>query len=53
MINRAIYLLFSLRRQEAVGVMRQALSLAEAHGLSTVALRARYNLAAVSLERIA
>jgi tetratricopeptide (TPR) repeat protein len=50
LINRAIYLVYSHRREEGIGVLRQALSLAEEHGLSSIALRARFNLAAASLE---
>ncbi len=51
LISRAVYLFHHRRREEAVGVLRQALSIAEAHGLVAVALRARFNLAAARLER--
>ncbi len=51
LINRAIFLIYSHRREEAVGVLRHALSLAEEHALPSIALRARFNLAAASLER--
>jgi class 3 adenylate cyclase/tetratricopeptide (TPR) repeat protein len=51
LISRAVYLFHRRRREEAVGVLRQALSIAEHHGLLAVALRARFNLAAGSLER--
>jgi class 3 adenylate cyclase/tetratricopeptide (TPR) repeat protein len=50
LINRAIFLIYSHRREEAVGVLRHALSLAEEHALPSIALRARFNLAAASLE---
>jgi class 3 adenylate cyclase/tetratricopeptide (TPR) repeat protein len=51
LVNRAIYLIYRHRLQEGTGVLRQALALAERHDLPTVALRARFNLAAESLER--
>jgi class 3 adenylate cyclase/tetratricopeptide (TPR) repeat protein len=51
LINRAIFLIYSHRREEAVGVLRHALSLADEHALPSIALRARFNLAAASLER--
>jgi hypothetical protein len=50
LISRAVYLIYRRRREEGVGVLRQALLLAEKHGLSAVALRARFNLAAASIE---
>jgi class 3 adenylate cyclase/tetratricopeptide (TPR) repeat protein len=50
LINRAIFLIYSHRREEAVGVLRHALSLAEEHALPSIAIRARFNLAAASLE---
>jgi tetratricopeptide (TPR) repeat protein len=46
-----VYLTFGARRQESTGVLRQALALAEEHDLPAVALRARVNLAQVSIER--
>jgi class 3 adenylate cyclase/tetratricopeptide (TPR) repeat protein len=50
LINRFIYLIYVFRREEATGVLRHALSLAEQHGLSSTALRARFNLVAVGME---
>jgi len=50
LINRFIYLINIHRREEAVGILRHALGLAEQHGLSSTALRARFNLLAVSME---
>ena len=50
LITRAIYLIFQHRTQECVGVLRHALALGERYELSPIVLRARYNLAAVSLE---
>jgi tetratricopeptide (TPR) repeat protein len=51
LISGTVYLFNRRRREEAVGVLLQALSIAEQHGLTAVALRARFNLAAHSLER--
>ncbi len=51
LVGRAVYLVLASRRQEAVGVLRQALTLAEEHHLPVVALRARINLAQISIER--
>ena len=50
LITRAIFLIFQHRAQEAEGVLRHALALGERYDLSSIVLRARYNLAAVSLE---
>ena len=50
LVSRAVYLVYSYRREEGLGVLRHALALADAHGLSGIALRARHNLAAVALE---
>jgi tetratricopeptide (TPR) repeat protein len=50
LVDRAVYLVYRHRLQEGIGVLRQALVLAEQHDLPPVALRARFNLAAVSLE---
>ncbi len=50
LISRSVYLIFRHRREEGAGVLRQALALADEHALSTAALRARFNLAALSLE---
>jgi class 3 adenylate cyclase/tetratricopeptide (TPR) repeat protein len=47
---RAAYLITRHRHQEGIGVLRHALSLAQEHDLPRVALRARFNLAAVALE---
>jgi hypothetical protein len=47
---RAAYLITRRRLQEGIGVLRHALSLADEHDLPRVALRARFNLAAVALE---
>ena len=49
--TRTVFLIYRRRRQEGIGVLRQALVLAEEHGLTAVALRARFNLAAVWLDR--
>ncbi len=51
LITRAVYLILSHRSEEGYGVLRHALELAERHDLPRVALRARYNLAAVSIEQ--
>src|SRR6202012_2539956 len=50
MITRGVFLLYANRREEGFGILGHALSLAEAHGLPRIALRARYHLAAVSIE---
>jgi tetratricopeptide (TPR) repeat protein len=50
LIHRAIQLVYSYRREEGFGVLSRALSLAEAHDLWAVALRARLNLAQLSIE---
>jgi tetratricopeptide (TPR) repeat protein len=51
LITRAVYLIFLHRVQEGSGVLRHALALAEEYDLPGIMLRARYNLAAVALER--
>ena len=51
LISRAVYLVMSHRNQEGYGVLRHALSLAELHDLPNTALRARFNLAAISIEQ--
>ena len=51
LISHGIYLFYSHRVEGAAGLLRQALVLAEEHELTEVALRARYNLAAISLAR--
>jgi class 3 adenylate cyclase/tetratricopeptide (TPR) repeat protein len=50
LITRAVYLIQLHRCQEGGAVLQLARSLGDAHGLTAVALRARYNLAAVALE---
>jgi tetratricopeptide (TPR) repeat protein len=50
LISRAVYLILSHRYQEGQGVLRHALTMAERHDLPQVALRARFNLAAISIE---
>ena len=50
LVARGIYLVLSSRRQEGAGVLRQALVLAEEHDLPGIALRARMNLAQLSIE---
>src|SRR5579859_2071275 len=51
LITRAVYLIFQHRAQEGEGVLRHALSIAKQYDLSSIVLRARYNLASISLER--
>ena len=51
LINRAVFLIYNNRLQEGSGVLREAQAVAEQHDLPAVALRARLNLAQVSLER--
>ena len=51
LITRAVYLILSHRTEEGTGVLRHALVLAEQHDLPQVALRARFNLAAISIEQ--
>jgi class 3 adenylate cyclase/tetratricopeptide (TPR) repeat protein len=48
--SRGVFLNYSQRRQEGMAVTRQALSLALAHDLPGVAVRAYYNLAGFLLE---
>ncbi|MFL5824198.1 MAG: adenylate/guanylate cyclase domain-containing protein [Solirubrobacteraceae bacterium] len=50
LITRAIFLIFQHRSQEAEGVLRHALALGERDELPAIVLRARYNLASLSLE---
>jgi class 3 adenylate cyclase/tetratricopeptide (TPR) repeat protein len=50
LVTRGIYLIWRGRQQEGTGVLRQALSLAEDHDATSVALRARMNLTQLSLE---
>jgi class 3 adenylate cyclase/tetratricopeptide (TPR) repeat protein len=50
LVDRAVFLVYSHRRQEGEGVLRQALELAEQHDLPAVALRVRFNLSALWLE---
>ncbi|MEO9024258.1 MAG: adenylate/guanylate cyclase domain-containing protein [Solirubrobacteraceae bacterium] len=49
LITRAVYLVVSSRFEEGHGVLRHALLLSEQHDLPQSALRARFNLAAVSI----
>jgi class 3 adenylate cyclase len=50
LISRGVLLVYRRRPQEALAVLRHALALAEEHDLPALALRARYNLAALLLE---
>jgi tetratricopeptide (TPR) repeat protein len=50
LITRAVYLILTHRYEEGYGVLQHALRIAEEHDLSRVALRARFNLAAISIE---
>ena len=50
LVRRSVYLIVNYRREEGVGVLRHALAMAEQHDLATVALRARFSLAAVWLD---
>jgi class 3 adenylate cyclase/tetratricopeptide (TPR) repeat protein len=49
LVSRSVYLLFLQRLEEGTGVLSQALTLAEERDLTAVALRARGNLAQVSI----
>lgn len=49
LVRRGAYLVYTYRLEEGTGVLRQALALAEKHDLPSVAQRALFNLAAVSL----
>jgi class 3 adenylate cyclase/tetratricopeptide (TPR) repeat protein len=49
LITRAVYLMLSNRYEEGHGVLHHALVLAEQHDLPQSVLRARFNLAAVSI----
>jgi tetratricopeptide (TPR) repeat protein len=51
LVNRAVYLILSHRFREGTGVLREAHALAEEHDLQAVVLRARTNLAQLSIER--
>jgi class 3 adenylate cyclase/tetratricopeptide (TPR) repeat protein len=50
LVSRFVYLTYTNRAQEGIGVVRQALTIAERHDLPAIVLRARYNLASVWLE---
>ncbi len=50
LITRAVYLIMSHRNQEGYGVLHHALALAERHDLPRIALRARFNIAAIAIE---
>jgi class 3 adenylate cyclase/tetratricopeptide (TPR) repeat protein len=51
LVSRAVYLILNNRLEEGIGVLRHALTLADQFDLPATILRARYNLAAVALER--
>jgi tetratricopeptide (TPR) repeat protein len=51
LITRAVYLIYRHRHEEGVGVLRQALTLAQQYDITGNVLRARVNLAQVSIER--
>jgi class 3 adenylate cyclase/tetratricopeptide (TPR) repeat protein len=51
LITRAVYLIYRHRHEEGIGVLRQALTLAQQHEITANALRAMVNLAQVSIER--
>ena len=51
LITRAVYLIISHRNEEGYGVLRHSLLLSERHDLPRVALRARFNIAAISIEQ--
>ena len=51
LITRAMYLIFMQRGQEGAGVLRHALTLGEEYDFPAIVMRARYNLAAIALER--
>jgi tetratricopeptide (TPR) repeat protein len=48
--SRAVYLVWRFRREESIALLRHALRLSEEHDLPHVALRARFNLAALALD---
>jgi class 3 adenylate cyclase len=50
LVRRATYLAVNYRREEGIAVLRHALGLAEEQHQSSVALRARYTLAGISLD---
>ena len=51
LVARAVYVILSHRPEEGYAVLRHALVLAERHDLPQVALRARFNLAAIWIEQ--
>ncbi|MGN6169879.1 MAG: hypothetical protein ACTHQQ_17175, partial [Solirubrobacteraceae bacterium] len=51
LITRAVYLIYRHRHEEGIGVLRQALTLAQQHEVTGNVLRAMVNLAQVSIER--
>ncbi len=51
LITRAVYLIYRHRHEEGIGVLRQALALARQYDITGNVLRARVNLAQVSIER--
>jgi class 3 adenylate cyclase/predicted ATPase len=50
LITRSVFLIQERRTQEGIGVLRQALLICDEHDLSTEAMRARFNMAAMGLE---
>ena len=50
LITRGVFLIQDRRTQEGIGVLRQALYICEEHDLTTSAMRARFNMAAIALE---
>ncbi|HEX3834547.1 MAG TPA: AAA family ATPase, partial [Solirubrobacteraceae bacterium] len=50
LITRSVFLIQERRTQEGIGVLRQALLICDEHGLSTSAMRSRFNMAAIALE---
>jgi class 3 adenylate cyclase/predicted ATPase len=50
LVSRAVYLISRHRPQEAMGILNRALVLADEQDLPSTALRARYNLSAISVE---
>jgi tetratricopeptide (TPR) repeat protein len=51
LITRAVYLIYRHRHEEGIGVLRQALTLAQQYDITSMVLRAMVNLAQVSIER--
>jgi tetratricopeptide (TPR) repeat protein len=51
LITRAVYLIYRHRHEEGIGVLRQALTLAQQYDITGNVLRAMVNLAQISIER--